>query len=291
MTALDVGAFCHSLQAGVRSDERTQAVTPSLVPPTNPASGPSRVFATRLPAGEIQAAEYGTGSRTVVLLHGLSGSGRWWARNVTELSRDFRVLVPDLIGFGRSRTPGRVPPIGDVADLLLAWMQALELPPLELVGHSMGGQISIHLAIRAPERFAHLVLADASGIPRPFSPQALARFAAEVAPPWRWGDPTFLRVIVGDAWTAGPRALLQAMQNILRDDVRPLLPRITTPTLIIWGERDTLVPLEHARELRERIPGARLAILRGAAHNSMVDRPADFNRLLIRFLEGEQVGQ
>ena len=63
------------------------------------------------------------------------------------------------------------------------------------------------------------------------------------------------------------------------------------PTLVLWGERDTLVPLSDAWEFRRQIPGARLAILRGAAHNPMVDRPADFNRVLKRFLDGEPIGR
>jgi pimeloyl-ACP methyl ester carboxylesterase len=117
------------------------------------------------------------------------------------------------------------------------------------------------------------------------------RLAAEAGPLWRWGDPSFLPVIAGDAFTAGPRAILSSLRRIIQDDVRPLLPRISVPTLIIWGERDTLMPLRDAWELREAIPGSRLAILRGAAHNPHIDRPADFNRILLRFMEGETVGR
>jgi len=82
-----------------------------------------------------------------------------------------------------------------------------------------------------------------------------------------------------------------AIGHILRDDVRPLLARITAPTLVVWGERDNLVPLLHAGEMRDQIPHAQLAVLRGAGHNPMVDRAADFNRLLLRFLGGESVGR
>src|SRR5690606_42066606 len=110
-------------------------------------------------------------------------------------------------------------------------------------------------------------------------------------PTRRSSDLTFLPVIAGDALSAGPRVLLAAIRNILRDDVRPLLPGITIPTLIIWGERDTLVPVRDAWEFRRLIPNSRLAILRGAAHNCMVDRPADFNRIVQRFLDGEPVGR
>ncbi len=226
----------------------------------------------------------------VVLIHGLSGSSRWWARNIRGLATDFRLLIPDLIGFGRSRATDGLPAIGEVADLLCEWAERIGVPCAHLVGHSMGGQISVHLAARYPERVGRLVLADAAGIPRPLTPRALARFAFELAPPRAWGDPRFLPVILRDALTAGPRSILQATAHIIRDDVRPLLPRIQAPSLIVWGERDTLIPLAHAREFRRRIRNSRLVVLRRAAHNPMVDRPAEFNRIVRRFLSGERVG-
>jgi pimeloyl-ACP methyl ester carboxylesterase len=250
-----------------------------------------RPILTRLGDHEIHALEYGAGKDVVVLLHGLSGSSRWWNRNIPELARHARVLVPDLIGFGRSRPSGRLPTLDNVARLLLDWLDALGLERVCLVGHSMGGQISVHLAAASPQRLDRLVLVDSAGIPRKLSPRALIRFAAEVGPLWRWGDPTFLPVIAGDALTAGPRVLLRAILHIVQDDIRPLLPSISVPTLVVWGERDTLVPLGDAWELRRLIPNSRLAVLRGAAHNPMVDRPAAFNRILRRFLDGEEIGR
>lgn len=252
---------------------------------------PDRRFVTEVPPHRIHAAEFGADGEPLVLLHGLSGSSRWWRRNVPELARTSRVVVPDVIGFGRTRLRGTLPPIGEIADLLAGWMDRLALGPVDLVGHSMGGQIAVHLAARHPERVRRLVLVDAAGIPRPITPRTLTRFAAEVAPPRRWGDPFFLPTIVGDALLAGPRTILRAIGHILRDDVRLLLPRVAAPTLVVWGELDTIIPVEHAREFREGIPGARLAVLRDAAHNPMVDRPEAFNRLVADFLRGESVGE
>lgn len=235
--------------------------------------------------------EYGDKGTPLLLLHGLSGSSRWWARNVPDLAARHRLIVPDLIGFGRSRHRWRVPPLDEAAGVLDEWIATLGLEPLVLIGHSMGGQIAIHLAASRPPWLERLALVDAAGIPRLLSPGRMIRIAAEATPLWRWGDPRFLRVIARDAWTAGPLVLARSVWNILRDDVRPLLPMIDVPTLIVWGERDTLVPLKDAWTIRDAIPGARLAILRGAAHNPMVDRPADFNRILTRFIDGEPIGR
>jgi pimeloyl-ACP methyl ester carboxylesterase len=240
---------------------------------------------------EIHSLEFGTGEEQVVLLHGLSGSALWWRRNVPALAKRYRVVLPELVGFGRSPAPRRLPPVAETADLLDGWMGELGLQRVHLVGHSMGGQIAIHLAARHPSRLDRLVLVDAAGIPRPLTPRNALRFAMEVGPLWRWGDPRFLPTVVRDALIAGPRTVVGAIAHILRDDVRPLLARITAPTLIVWGERDNLVPLLHGAELRQRIPHAQLAVLRGAGHNPMVDRAADFNRVLLRFLGGESVGR
>ena len=227
----------------------------------------------------------------MILLHGLSASGHWWRRNVPALAEQYRVVIPDLVGFGSSPLTERLPPMSETADLLAAWIRKIGLQRVHLTGHSMGGQIAIHLAVRHPDLLDRLVLVDAAGIPRPLTPRYVLRFAVEMAPLWRWGDPRFFPTMVRDAWTAGPRTVLGAIGHILRDDVRPLLPRIAAPTLVIWGERDGLVPLTHAWQLRRSIPRAELAVLRGASHNPMVDRPADFNRLVMRFLDGARVGR
>jgi pimeloyl-ACP methyl ester carboxylesterase len=220
----------------------------------------------------------------VVLLHGLSGSHRWWRHTVDALARNYRVHVPELIGFGRSRPARKQPDIDATTDILLSWMDELDMARCSLVGHSMGGQIAIHFAVRAPGRLDKLVLVSAAGIPRAFSISEATRFLAEVVPPRAWGSPRFLPTIALDALRAGPLTILRAAQYLIADDVRPLLPLIRTPTLLIWGERDPLTPLEHAHEMRRLIPGARLITLPKAAHVPMADRPAEFNAALSEFL-------
>jgi pimeloyl-ACP methyl ester carboxylesterase len=235
--------------------------------------------------------EAGAGGECVVLLHGLSGSSRWWQRNLPALAATRRVLVPDVIGFGRSRAPGPLPNVPTLAGVLAEWIDRAAGDAVHLVGHSMGGHLALRIAASRPERVRRLVLVDAVGIPRERTPRDLLRLAWEAAPPRRWGDPRFLPVIWTDALVAGPFNVLRGLYHILRDDVRPLLSSISAPTLVIWGARDGLVPLEHGRILRAGIPNARLLVIPRAHHNPMVDRPAEFNAAVLRFLDGGEVGE
>lgn len=236
--------------------------------------------------GRVHSVHAGTGP-PLVLLHGLSGSYRWWRAAVPALTPHFTVHMPELIGFGSSRAPFlRLPGIGGTADIVAEWMQAMGVARAAVVGHSMGGQIAIHIAAEHPERVERLGLVAAAGLPRALSRAEAWRLLSEVVPPRGWGRLDFLPTIARDALRAGPRVLGLALLNLLRDDVRPLLPRIQAPTLLIWGALDPLVPVSHGREMADTIPEARLVVLDRAAHNPMVDRPAEFNRQLLSFLSG-----
>lgn len=220
----------------------------------------------------------------VVLLHGLSGSHRWWRYTFPELSREFRVHVPELVGFGASRPAPRQPSIPQMAELLVSWMDLQGIERTHLVGHSMGGQIAIHIATRWPERLDRLVLVSAAGISRGRTLGELARFLAELVPPRSWGRPGFIPTIARDAFQAGPLVLLRATRHILGDDVRPLLGRIVHPTLLVWGRLDPLTPLSHGWQMADAIPHSRLVVLPDAAHNPMADTPVRFNEVVGTFL-------
>lgn len=220
----------------------------------------------------------------VILIHGLSGSHRWWRYTLPSLAGAFRVHVPELIGFGGSRPSRLQPSIPAMAELLVGWLDALGIERAHLIGHSMGGQISIHLSAGHPERVSRLVLVSAAGIPRLLTWSELTRFLAEIVPPRAWGKPSFLPTIAADALRAGPRVLWRATRHILADDVGPLLPRIVSQTLLVWGRLDPLTPLAHGRVMAASIPDSRLVVFPDAAHIPMADRPVEFNELVFDFL-------
>ena len=231
----------------------------------------------------IHSVHAGDGS-PVVLLHGLSGSHNWWRYTIPALRKRYAVHVPELIGFGRSRRRGRQPGVPEMAVVLSEWLDKMNLQRPHLVGHSMGGQVSVHMVAQGLD-VRTLTLACASGLAREFGIGAVARMVGGALPPRRWGVFEFMPTMAVDALRAGPRRLLRASFSLLSDDVTPLLPKIVCPTLVVWGALDPLVPLAHGERYAQALPNARLVVIADAAHNVMADRPAEFNRVLVDFID------
>jgi pimeloyl-ACP methyl ester carboxylesterase len=224
----------------------------------------------------------------VILVHGLSGSSRWWVRNIPSLAEHYRVHLVDLPGFGTMRHLRRHFSLVEAASWLSAWMDAVRLPQAHLVGHSMGGYVCLRLAASRPEPVRRLVLAAPAGLPTGRSiPGHLIPLlgAAYLA------TPSFLPVLLRDALRMGPITLWRAARDLLAEDVRQDLHSIKAPTLLIWGENDPLVPPAVGTVMREEIPDSRLLVLKGAAHVPMFDRPDEFNAALLGFFAGYSVGK
>lgn len=214
----------------------------------------------------------------LILIHGLSGSGRWWRRNMAGLARRFRLLIVDLIGFGRSRGAFV---LAEAAGVVAEWMGHLGLTRAHVVGHSMGGFIAAELAADVPERVDRLVLVDAAAFPVGWSP---FRNAVSLARAALYMHPTFFPVLVADALRAGPLTLLRAAREVAVTDLGTRCEEVRAPTLVVWGEHDRVIPLEVGERLATCLPDGELAIVEGAGHNPMWDRPAAFNRVVLDFL-------
>jgi pimeloyl-ACP methyl ester carboxylesterase len=222
----------------------------------------------------------------LVLLHGLSGSARWWARNAPVFSRRFRVYAIDLVGFGLSR--GQPFSLGEAPGLLLRWMDSLPKERFHLAGHSMGGLVAASLAAFTPQRVDRLVLVDALALPIGHS---LARSALGLLEAARYTPFDFLPVLAGDALRAGPLTLLRAVREVHRAGPAVDLARIAAQTLVVWGEHDTILPLRYGQalfqELHRTQDAASFSVIPGAGHMPMWDHPAEFNRLVLGFLDGD----
>lgn len=215
----------------------------------------------------------------VVLIHGLSGSGRWWTYNVPALAQRFRVYNVEVVGFGLSRGQRLV--LREAGDWLAEWLQVAEIKRAHLVGHSMGGYIATEVAATAPEAVRRLVLVDALVLPMG---RGLVRHALGLARAVRYMRLNFLPVLVGDVLRAGPLTMWKATREVLSADLSDRLGAVQAETLVIWGENDSLLDPELGRKLARQLARASFVCVEGAGHNPMWDRPQRFNELLLDFL-------
>jgi pimeloyl-ACP methyl ester carboxylesterase len=217
----------------------------------------------------------------LVLLHGLSGSGRWWDRNVPVFADRYRTYTVDLPGFGASRRV-RWSRLDDIVDWLAAWLVAEGLPSASVAGHSLGGAVAARLAACHPRLVDRLILVNAAIRPRGVRGGA------------RPGD--VLRLLAGnslqssvpllarDLLRSHPISSVAASRDALTGDWERDLARIVAPTLVVWGERDPLTPLPLGRRIAATIPAARLVTLPEAGHSPMWEEPEIFNAIVLDFL-------
>ena len=223
----------------------------------------------------------------IILVHGLSASSRWWVRNVPALAEHYCVYLVDLPGFGMMRSFFYPFALDNVTPWLLAWMEAVGLKQAHFVGHSMGGYICVSVAAQRPEVVRGLVLVCAAGLP---GERALLGYLVPMLRMICYVTPSFLPVLFYDALRAGPLMFLRAARDLLSKDMHDLLASVAVPTLLIWGENDTLVPAVFGDILRQEIASSRLLILKKAGHVVMYDRWREFNAAILAFLAGETVG-
>lgn len=234
--------------------------------------------------GEAHFVTIGSGP-PVVLLHGLDASWRWWLPTLRRLAPHFRCFALDFSPFDRWRERSRVG-LGRAGAFIAAWLAALGLEHTHLLAHSMGGYSACQFAIAHPERLDRLVLVA----PAVSETRAIVwPHAAHLAPRSWMLAPNFLPVLLGDSFRTGPFRWLRSAAELRAATALPL-DRIATPTLLIWGDRDPLVPASRGPRVQRQIAGSRLLLLPGARHVPMYERPDECNGAIDRFLRGETVG-
>ena len=224
----------------------------------------------------------------LILLHGFGGSLHVWEPWAQGLAADYRVIRYDQPGAGLTGTD----PTGDYSDergmaVLLALMDRLGIARATVVGHSMGGRLAWRFAAAHPERIAKLVLVAPDGFASPGFEYGKAPEVPAIARlmPWVLPRPV-LRMSLEPAYAQPAamtdelvaryddlmrapgvrRAVLARMEQMNLQDPLPFLRRIAAPTLLIWGDRDAMIPIANAADYLRALPHARLATIPGCGH-------------------------
>lgn len=213
----------------------------------------------------------------VVLLHGLSGSWRWWRQVAPLLAASHRVMCLDLPGFGSIRS--RRSALSDASEWLERFLVAAIGEAAHLVGHSMGASICARLTARRPDAVKTLALVAPSGIPS----GSLAGHVIPLLKAAALGGPRFWALLGADAARAGPLTLLAGALHLAGEDVRHDLRVLEAPTLLVSGQRDPLVPPSLAERWRRDLRRVELVVLPGAAHVPMLETPQELSDVLLRF--------
>jgi len=220
----------------------------------------------------------------LLMVHGYNGSSDYFLPNaLPRLARVRPVVAPDLPGNGLS---GRLRQhtFDAYVSFLPRFLDALGVERADLLGHSMGGQIAIAAAVAHPDRFRTLILVDSAGMPELIPRRWLVPVRSLADPCMR--DLSFYPTLIRTALRA--RAAMAGLDMLRRNGIRPLLGRISLPTLVVWGTRDCIVPREHGVVMAREIPAARLELMEGAGHMPFYERPQEFSRIVLDFLSKEE---
>jgi pimeloyl-ACP methyl ester carboxylesterase len=232
----------------------------------------------------------------LLFLHGWGSSSDSWVSVQSMLAdKGYQVVVPDLPGFGKTPAPGEVWGVEEYARFVYDFAEAIDLEKFVLVGHSFGGQIAIQFATVYPEKIDKLVLVAAAGVRR--TPGVFKKLVATVA---KIVSFTLYLVPFEDlrsniksaAYMFIRRRDYVRTQGIMRDvfkkvitqDLTVKFSKITMPTLVIWGDKDELTPVQDAYLMQECISNVQLKIIEGGKHALNFQMPEKLGTIIVSFL-------
>jgi pimeloyl-ACP methyl ester carboxylesterase len=237
----------------------------------------------------------------LVLLHGFLCDSRCWRRQLADLSDQLRVVAWDAPGAGSSPDPSDPFTITEWSHCLAEFLDVLGIEQAHVLGLSWGGVLAQEFYRRYPARVSGLILADTyagwkGSLPGSLCAQRLARCERDS---WLPPDEFVTRWVPEMFTEAASRDLLEEMSAVISDfhplgfrlmakslaetDTTDLLPKIESPTHVLWGDDDRRSPMSIAEQLRDAIPNAELAVVANAGHVSNMEQPDLFNAHVRRF--------
>lgn len=262
----------------------------------------------------VRYLDYGAG-QPLLLIHGMAGSWQTWLLNLEALGARYRVIAVDLPGFGGSEPLPAGADFSGYVTVLRGLLAELEIERAAVFGHSLGGLVALSFALASPRRTACLVLVSAGGVALSSARLRMIRVAF-----WLLRllllTPGARRVLVGGSvgrfvlspavhrWRILPTELVEQMMprtigpgfmeavRLGSEQLSQLAPeRVEAPVLLVWGQRDRILPLDAARNLVTRLQRARLVVLDDVGHCAMFEVADDFDALALDFLAEQQAAE
>ncbi|MDO8601408.1 MAG: alpha/beta hydrolase [bacterium] len=215
---------------------------------------------------------------TILILYGWGSYAKRWD-NVKELfeAQGYKVFVPDLPGFGENPPPATAWNIDNYVEWVKDFAEKNNLGQFFLLGHSFGGSIGIKFAVKYPEKLKGLILAAAGRITKRKSVRNFLFLIAAKIGKIFFRQEIFKRIIYKLAGSTdyflAQGVMKETMKKVIDEDLRPYLPKITTDTLIIWGDKDKETPVGDAYLIKKEIKNSKLEILPGVGHRIRLEVP------------------
>jgi pimeloyl-ACP methyl ester carboxylesterase len=231
-----------------------------------------------------------------LILHGWNGSSDSWRKIIEILEITYKVICPDFPGFGKTETPKISWSLSDFVEWLKDFTEKLDLKEFFLLGHSFGGRVAIKFSISYPEKVKKLILVSPGGIKQKWGlKEKIAFQLAKVGnaifskkPFFRFKDGArnlFYRVMRIKDYSRARGIMKETMKKIVEEDLLPELSKIQNKTLIIWGEKDKIIPLKYAFIFKEKIKNSKLEILPKIFHSPHLEDPEKLAEVLISNLK------
>lgn len=256
----------------------------------------------QIDGSKIRYLESGSSKNTLVLIHGLGASAERWNQVIPLFEEDFKVVVPDLIGFGYSDKPLVDYTPEFFSDFLEKFFLAANLHRPNIIGSSLGGQIAAEFAASHSQHIEKLILVSPAGIMKQSTPALDAYIMAAMYPNKESAKNAF-EMMEGSGRSVNadivnnfiermrlPNAKLAFVSTLLglknSEIITSKLQAISAPTLIVWGSNDPVIPIIHADSFVSSIQDCRLYRMDGCGHTPYVQDPHSFASEVLKFLNG-----
>jgi len=233
----------------------------------------------------------------VVLLHGWGSSIKLFEGMTNILKTKYKVLAPDMPGFGDSDEPPVSWNVSDYAEFIIKFLEKFNVKSAVFLGHSFGGRVIFKLFERSdlPFHIKKVILVDSAGVkPKKTIVQKIKLYSYKASkqvlnlPPVKKFFPDALdnlRKSRGSAdYNAASPVMRETLVKVVNEDLTHVFPKVNVPTLLVWGRNDTATPVSDAELMEKLIPDSGLVVLERSGHYSFIDEAYTFNRVLASFM-------